>query len=416
MSADRSLPLVHATADSRRARPRHELIDALRGFALLGVFLVNLTFLSLYALLPEDQRASLATAKSDGIVALAMSWLVDVKAITVFSLLFGLGFALQMERGEAGGTRRHFRRMLGLAAIGIVHGWFIWWGDILFTYAVVGLFLPVFRRAGACTLIVLGLTFALLLPPLMSSWVRPLLQGLPRAGEVYAQALQAFGFGSWSDVLLQNIATARWARVANWALLLFVLGRFLLGYWAGRVGLLQEPRRHRALLWRLFVGALIVGVLAMLVETFQTTWRQQFPLLNSEFCKYAIRVVMRAAPLALGVAGACGFVLLYLFEPAQRWLCRLAPVGRMALTHYLLQSVIGIVLFYGIGLGIGPGPGLAAIMVVGAVIFVLQVIASHAWLRHFQFGPVEWLWRWFTYGRRPGLRRSALPVNKVDVA
>lgn len=417
MGSHPSLPLAHAPEDARLARPRHELIDALRGFALLGVFLVNLTFLSLYAFLPEAERAGLATARLDGIVAVAMTWLVDVKAITVFSLLFGLGFALQMERAGAGSSRRHVRRMLGLAAIGIVHGWFVWWGDILLTYAVVGLLLPLFRHASARMLIALGLAFALLLPPLLSPWVRPLLQGLPRAGEVYAQALQAFGSDGWSAVLVQNIATAQWARVANWALLLFVLGRFLLGYWAGRTGLLQYPQRHRALLWRLFVGALVVGVLGMLVEAFQAAWRERFPPLNGEFCKYAIRVVMRAAPLALGVAGACGFALLYLFEPARRWLCRLAPVGRMALTHYLLQSFIGIALFYGIGLGLGPRHGLAVVMMIGVAVFVLQVMVSHWWLQRFHFGPVEWAWRWLTYGRRPELRRkTGLPAANADAA
>ncbi|WP_177229187.1 DUF418 domain-containing protein [Dyella sp. OK004] len=378
----------------------------MRGFALFGVFLVNLTYLSLYAFLPEEQQEHLITAGSDRVVAALMTWLVDIKAITVFSLLFGLGFALQMERTDTASTRRYVRRMLVLAVIGAIHGWFIWWGDILLTYAVVGLLLLPFRHASARMLIGSGLVCALLLPPLLLPWIRPLMQGFPRSNDVYAQALQAFGADSWSVALFQNIFTAQWARTTNWALLLFVLGRFLLGYWAGRVGLLQHPRQHHKLLWRLFLGSLVVGLWAMLVEAFQADLRAEFPLLNSELGRYVTRVIQRTAPLAVGIAWACGFVLLYLLPSAQRWLSKLAPVGRMALTNYLLQSIVGVALFYGIGLGVGPRYGLIAVTLVGVMVFSLQAIASYWWLRRFHFGPVEWLWRSLTYGLRPAWRKT----------
>jgi uncharacterized protein len=91
--------------------------------------------------------------------------------------------------------------------------------------------------------------------------------------------------------------------------------------------------------------------------------------------------------------------LLFLQPAWQTRMRVLAPMGRMALTHYLMQSVLGIVLFYGIGLGIGPRWGVAGWLAAWALIFFAQVGLSHWWLARFRFGPAEWLWRSMTYGR-----------------
>ena len=381
-------------------RERHDLIDALRGFALGGVLMANLASFSLYEFLPDPARAALPVARFDALALQAMELLVNIKFITLFSLLFGLGFSLQMERAQAsGGLARFVRRLLILLVIGLLHSWFIWWGDILLTYAVVGLLLVCFRHAPDWMLLACGLALALVVPPLLSPYMREVLSDWPKQTEAYAAALQAFSSSSPAMALRGNLDMANWARVSNWALVCFVLGRFLLGYWAGRRGLFQQPLQHRALIARLFWGSLAMGIAMMLLQFTQAGLREQVAWLDSEPGKFVIRMLLRAGPLALGIAYAAGFALLFL-QPAWKTRMRvLVPMGRMALTHYLMQSVLGIVLFYGIGLGIGPRWGVAGWLAAWALIFSAQVGLSHWWLARFRFGPAEWLWRSLTYGR-----------------
>jgi uncharacterized protein len=203
-----------------------------------------------------------------------------------------------------------------------------------------------------------------------------------------------------------NMQMATWARISNWALVCFVLGRFLLGYWAGRRGLFQRPTQHRALIARLFRGSLTIGIAMTVLQFTQAGLREQIAWLDSEPGKFTIRILLRAGPLALGIAYATGFALLFLQPAWQRRLQLLAPMGRMALTHYLSQSVLGIALFYVIGLGIGPRWGVAGWLLAWAAIFGLQLWASHWWLARFRFGPIEWAWRSLTYGRSQPFRRE----------
>ncbi|KAB8198116.1 DUF418 domain-containing protein [Lysobacter maris] len=385
--------------------PRYEVIDALRGFALAGVALVNLRWLSLYEMMPKATREALPSAGFDAAAISAMSVLADGKFITVFSLLFGLGFALQLDRDEgAAGVHRYLRRMLGLALIGLLHGYFIWWGDILLTYAVVGVVLLPLRHLPDRALLAIALAVAVL-PPLISAPVRAWLPPIPAGKEVFAQALQAFSMPSWREFLHGNIAVANWARMANWALVCFVLSRFLLGYWAGRKGLLQDPWRHRALLGGLCVGGVVLGLVLMGLAEVQASWRASHPDLDTRAVKLTLRMLARLEPIALGVAYAAAFVLAFSHPRMRRWLSPFAAVGRMALTHYLLQSVVGVALFYAIGLDLGGERGLAPVLLAWALLFAVQVRVSHWWLSRFQYGPVEWLWRWTTRGARPPFRR-----------
>ena len=140
--------------------------------------------------------------------------------------------------------------------------------------------------------------------------------------------------------------------------------------------------------------------------------RAVWPAIDVEPVKMAIRMLLRVGPLALGIAYAVGFVLLFRKPAWSRRLAFLAPLGRMALTNYLTQSLIGIALFYGIGLGLGPAHGMAVVLLAWALVLALQIAWSHWWLERFRYGPVEWLWRWLTYGERPRLLRGS--IAEVD--
>lgn len=385
--------------------PRQPLIDALRGFALLGVFLVNLRFFSLDALMTEAAQQALPSAALDHALRTGMEWLLDMKAITLFSLLFGMGVAMQMEGNTPGRMAAHLRRMAALLVIGLLHSVLLWWGDILLVYAVVGLLLPLFRHLGDRALLVSGVTIALLLPPLLSPWIRDWVALLTPRAQMNAMALDALANGTLAQAWWRNLQLAAWLKLSNWALLFFVLGRFLLGYWAGRRSLLQQPQAHLPLLRSLAAGGLLLGAAFLWIDAAADALKQAWPALRGGVPGYLLRVSYRVAPLALGIAAAASFALLYLRPWAERVLRVFVPAGRMALSNYLMQSVICVPLFAGFGLGIGPLHGLWPVLLVAAVVFPLQLWASACWLRSHRFGPVEWLWRSASEGQWLPLRR-----------
>jgi len=380
---------------------RHHLIDALRGFALACVLLANLGYLSLYTLLTEPERATLPTAGFDFVFFRLMEWVVDAKAITIFSLLFGLGFAIQLERAPSrGGLSRFIRRLIWLLVIGVIHSYFVWWGDILMTYALVGLLLVLFRHAPDGVLLWGGLCVALVLPTLFGPSLSQVFPDLIARKDIYAQAVRVFQEDIWRHALAMNVSMANWARLSSGSLLFFVLGRFLLGYWAGRRRLFQQPQAHAALFRKMLWGGISIGVAGTLFQLAKTHlgWGAEITP------RWVNGFLFRLDSLALGVAYAAGFTLLFLRPGGARMLRVLAPVGRMALTHYLCQSVLGIALFYGIGLGLGPWTGTIGWLLAWAGIFGAQVLFSHWWLARFRYGPFEWVWRSLTYGAMQPMR------------
>jgi uncharacterized protein len=385
---------------------RIDVVDALRGAALAGVLLANLGPLSLYEFLTDEQRRALPTAAFDRVALALMHLLVDGKAITVFSLLFGVGFALQLDRGGARDGERVglFLRRIGiLLAIGLVHAYFVWWGDILVWYAVVGGLLVLVRRASDRVLLLAAAALALVIPTLVFPYVRAWLAPPPRL-EVNARAMVAFATGGYADIVRQNAALVDWSRRSNWALVGFVGGRFLLGYWAGRRGLLRDPAAHRVLLVRIVQVSLALGIALSCLEAARETLTASVPFLAAGPGNLLLRMALRGTTLTLGVAYGAGFLLLFEVERARRALLWLAPFGRMALTNYLAQSVLGIAIFYGVGLGIGPRFGVAGWWAAWLAIFAAQAWASRVWLGRYRYGPVEWLWRSLTYGSVQPLR------------
>lgn len=390
----------------RDGSTRLELIDALRGFALAGVLLGNLNPLSLYYYLDDAARAALPTAELDAWGRIVVQSVVDGKAITLFSLLFGLGFAIQLERAEArgAGLAPYVRRIAVLLGFGAIHAYLLWWGDILLLYALLAFLMIPMRHASDRALLVGGLGLGLLgflLAPLMESWM-PANAGSKE--QMHAMTLAAFSSGSVSATVTQNITFAQWIWADIWGLVAFVYARFLLGYWAGRKRLLHDPEAHRPLLRRL----LVVGGLAGLVATAALHGIGLADLgdalTSSGAGAFVLDLLRRIGPLGLGIAYAAGFALMFMRPRWQSGLRLLAPVGRMALTNYLVQTVVCVWLFYGIGLGIGPRYGYAACFAIWALLFGAQIASSHWWLARFQFGPAEWLWRSLTYLRWQPLR------------
>jgi uncharacterized protein len=395
---------------------RHDVLDALRGLALFGVLLVNLRDLSLYALMTQAQRAALPTAAVDEWLGVVMAALVDIKSATLFAMLFGVGFALQMQRAatDSDVALRYLRRLLLLVVIGVAHAWLLWWGDILRYYAVLGLLLLPLGRASPRLLAAAGIAVALFALPLLRPLIVPSLLAVTPAAEAAASAFAAFSGDSAMTALAANWDYDLRMRVANWSLAFFVLGRLLIGAALGFAGVLQQPQRHRRFWIRLLAFCLPLGAAA----TAFVLLRDHGLLFADGWWKSASArtvssVVRSTSSIALALAYMALVVLLFQTR-ARRVLALFAPVGRMALTQYLAQSLLGVVVFYGLGLGIGPRFGLIGTLIAAIALFALQTLASRWWLRHFRFGPAEWAWRSLTYGRRQPLRRRAVAAASAE--
>lgn len=396
---------------------RIELIDALRGFALYGILLMNLGGLSLYGYAPAEMRAVLSTAPFDRAARYVIVALAYGKFNTLFSFLFGLGFSLLLVKEGNGGSdfARYYRRRLGvLIAIGAIHLTFLYVNDVLAMYGLIGLVLLSFRRATDRTL----LTWAvcLLLSQLVVTSVIVLSEGAIDPGislhNVGTAVQKAFGFetgatfstfaqGSVLDVIKFNAANPffRYGELLSTSRFQRVLAMFLVGLVVGRRGFLQHPEEHKPLLRRVMLWGLAIGLVANTALAFGTYAR------FSDYSPWWIAVeatyVIGVVPLSMAYVAA--FSILWLHPRWQPRLASLVPAGRMALTNYVMQSVICIILFYGIGFGLGGKIGPTWWFGLALVIVAAQAVASRWWLRRFRSGPLEWIWRSLAYG--PASRR-----------
>ena len=389
------------------AAQRLGLLDALRGFALAGVLLANLVALSLYAYLPGEQMTALATDRIDRLLNPAIGALVSGKFITLFSLLFGVGFAMQMQRasGDPVARRRYLRRLGVLFAIGMVHA-VLWWGDVLRYYAVLGLLLLPMYRLPQRWLVAIGAVLVVVPHPLLAHLFADAGPRLAPQEQAHAAALAAFSSPDWATMLRGNRAFFEWWLPMRWSIPLAVTGCLLIGAALGRSGVLSDPAAH-ARFWARLLVALPVGLALalglMLADYGRLPWLDGWP--ESGGMRMLRRMLDHAAALVLGLGYMAGFVWLFGNSRWQRLLRSLAPVGRMALSNYLAQTVIGIGVFYGVGLGLGSRYGLVGVGITWLLVFAAQMAASRWWLARFRFGPAEWLWRSATYARWQTLRR-----------
>lgn len=390
-------------------KQRHIILDALRGFALLGICMANFTEFSLYSFLHSEAAEAMPTAGVDRLTKFLLYFIVDGKFYTIFSLLFGIGFSIIIanatQRG-ANGLRIFYRRMFFLLLIGFAHLMFIWSGDILMLYALVGMLLPLFMRLTDRWLL-RAAAFFLLLPVVVDSVCQ--LAGLhPSAAIIDWQAYYCNKYGitdanfaywlrdaqNYADVfkfLIQG-AIVRLQEFVDGNRYFKVLGLFLIGYYIGRHRLYADIAAHKKQLRAIMRYGLLCGLPLSAVYAWSCV--EGHPLgLGMHSLLYFASVYLTSFGY---VATMC---LVYLrFKDAAVWRF-LAMPGRMALTNYIGQSVAGMIIFYGIGFGLGADMGLIYVELIAIAVFVCEAIVSRLWLSAFRFGPLEWLWRCLTYGR-----------------
>jgi uncharacterized protein len=407
-----------SVADRPAAREdRIVALDVLRGVAVGGILLANAFVFFGLLFDPDGHLQQLPTARVDRVVEFLEHVIVEGKFYSIFSLLFGIGFGLQLSRRGDVAIGRFRRRLTVLVGIGFVHAVLIWAGDILLLYALLGFSMPWFARrsdrsllrwcagllATPTVLYVIGLAAWMAFAPPASSGPVPSgpAQNIPP--EILAR-INAVGTGGFADALVGNLIflVGRWADLFVTVRFPKVLGMFVLGLWVVRQGIAADPAAHRPLLekWRRL--GLAVGLPLNLAAAWALSVWPYLPPSPGALLGVACQAV--GFPLlALGYASA---VVLAAID-GRRAITPFAPVGRMALTNYLTHSIVCVTLSYGFGFGLWGRIGALQAWGIAIVIVLLQIPFSRWWLTNHRYGPMEWVWRRLTYGQTLPMRASS---------
>jgi uncharacterized protein len=403
--------------DTQRVGPvslseRIVFIDVLRGMALFGILAANMR--AFFAPLDcYDNIGVLFHGRADVLAQIFIESFIQGKFITIFSFLFGMGFAIQMSRAEERGVRFlgfYPRRLLALAVFGLIHGILIWGGDILLTYALSGAILLLFRKRQQKTLLWwAGSLFAL--PIVVSTfflglyysrfrphWMSP---KPPDVQKIYA-VIKIYAHGTVRQILAQN--WVEWKRELPMTLFaIYATALFLLGMWVWRAGIVQRLEEYRPLLKRVCAWCLPVGTI---ISLYVAITRAVVPQGVVSVRAWSVGVLWLPGSHILAAGYVSGLALIYLDENRRRYLLPFAAVGRMALTDYLMQSVVCTLFFYHYTTGLFGRIGPAVGLILTVVLYAAQVVFSNWWLRRYRFGPMEWLWRGMTYGKFPSMSKD----------
>lgn len=395
------------------ARDRLPVLDAIRGAALGGILLANLTSFYGADMLDRAARAAQPASGLGRAVLFGVDWLIEGKFYSVFSMLFGIGFALQAKHAARRGVSigRFFRRrMLVLILIGLVHMYALWAGDILLLYGVMGLLLPTLARWQVGTR--LACMAALFAMPIATHALVHLSQGAldPRAPFAEASLLlrQQFGIADRTtlDVFARGTSVDYWSWNTAYAVLrpgtylqsgrpAKVLALFLLGWWLASALLPHLAERRRLLRYAAWLGG-SVGLLASAVYALIKADTHATFLLSTTGLVQTTAYTLGTTPLALAymAVGALAWQ-----HPAwRRPLEWFVPLGRMALTVYLAQTVVQLLVFTSHGAALAGVLPIASLPLLAFVILVAQRYACAWWLAQHAHGPLEWIWRRASYG------------------
>lgn len=366
-------------------------LDVLRGFALLGVLLMNLH--SSFRVLIYDFAMRFHT--HDGFLNKAVDYCLEVlvmgKAMLLLSLLFGAGMAVQVERARAAHRNPSWllaRRLAILFAIGVLHYFLLWDGDILMIYALCGFLLLALQHLPAGILVRLAILVCLVEFLMIRSGEN---YDWSYLGEYVRVEYEWFLYGSYLELVYYRFFLLATRVYSEWrAIFPASIGMMLLGMAAWKAGVFTQVDIFRA---RLRKAAVVGGAFGLCATVIAVRKRVS---LEFEPMDAVLGIV---GTLALGLAyGAAGWLYLSRNTPGP-FLSRIGDFGRMALTNYLLQSLIFSTLFYGYGFGLLGRVSSSMALLLGLAVFTIQIFFSEYWLQRHRFGPAEWVWRRLTYGR-----------------
>jgi len=388
---------------------RHIILDSLRGLALFGICLANFPEFSLYTFQDSSVTNAMPTASIDRFIRYLQYIFIDGKFYTLFSLLFGIGFSIILSnaaKNNRNGLKIFYRRMFILFFIGLFHLVFLWAGDILILYACMGFFLPLFRNVSNRKLLQLAVFF-LAFPIVIDTCTQifgwdlaaPAIQATAYFHNMFGITEETFPVWlaqqqSYTDILRFNIAGSfiRMQEFIEGNRAFKVLAIFLFGLYIGRNKIYANLEDNKLLLKKVRFYGFIVG--------FPTTLLYAFSAMNGHPWGLAVHSALYTiSVLPLCLAYITAICLWYIHHKENVLFRIMAAPGRMALTNYIMQSVFGIIIFYGISFGLGATVGLIYVELIAAGVFLFQVLYSYLWLNKLQFGPLEWGWRMLTYGK-----------------
>lgn len=402
---------------------RVEIIDVLRGFAIFGILLVNMVLFFSPMHLQMLGEAPV-TGPLDDLARKAIVFFAQGKFYSLFSFLFGMGLAIQMERAAARGRKIagfFGKRMFWLMVVGLAHVFLLWFGDILFLYSLMGFVVILFRNCKPKTLAVW--TVILLAIPILFGVAQYGFFQLAKAagpevsGPVMEQieqmeaeiragtpiAYEAYSSGSWREVF--DARAREWWLIFPYTLFFFapvVLALFVLGLNLGRRRFFHELEENVPKIRRWIVPLWVTGLaLNLLMASIMDRIEPMMPSLGA----LVYNALFVVGPPILSAAYVATLCLLWLRPGGRRLLQPLAPVGRMALTNYLMHSVVFTTLSYSYGLGLYGEIDYLEGLALTVLMFALQIPLSAWWLSRFRFGPLEWLWRSLAYWRLQPMRR-----------
>ncbi|MEA5260019.1 DUF418 domain-containing protein [Arcicella aquatica] len=389
------------------------LVDALRGFALLGIILAHIGGWFIAGSMPSEVWQKYQTDTASTIVNYIDAIFISGKFYTFFSFFFGVSFALQLLQRKEDDQRflpRFMWRLIILFIIGFIHH-IHWRGDILGIYAFLGFFMILFRNASEKVLLVAILFFTLNVPSFVREVIaynqppeKPKSEKEQKAEQTKseketAQSYYTLKKGTYAEVIVQNFKDFAFKARFQWesGRIFVTFGFFLLGLWVGKRKIFEHLSDRQRLIKKIMWWS--IGVNVFIIAFFLTIDIAQLWDKMPKWFGMIGNFLFSLHSLLMTIFYIAGLSLWFSKNYMEKVMLNFAAIGKMALTNYLLQSAIGILLFYGIGFGLAGEISPAWCYVIGIVIFSLQIVFSKWWLSKFKYGPMEWLWRSATYLR-----------------
>ncbi|MBM7554089.1 DUF418 domain-containing protein [Thalassobacillus pellis] len=374
-------------------------IDASRGFAIFGIFMVNVPAFHAPYFLYGGGRVYWPT-ELDIFIQNVIDIFFQASFYTLFSFLFGFGIQMMKDRlSEKGLAFKQviFRRLLILIGFGLIHAFLVWHGDILLSYGIIGLALLAFLNRKDGTILAWAAGILMFYEVLFSYalyQVRNSLGGNINQAAI-EQAMDNYGNGTLLDIWSQNFRDWTYSNALfNWPFLIMsLLPLFLLGMYFARKRWLHKPTQNRSVLIKWWSAALLI-FLVFKAGPYLFGNPEWFQILQDN-----------VGGSACALFYVTSVTLASQSTPGQKLFQPFVSVGRMSLSNYILQSLFAFLLFYSVGFGLyGQVSPLGSVVIV-VLFFSLQVLLSKKWLEAYRFGPLEWLWRSLTYGKKQALRR-----------
>ena len=410
-----------------KSQERETFMDVLRGFAILGIFIANLGAGFSWYSESANLTGPLLIPVWDSKMLFLHHWLIEGKFYSIFSLLFGWGIALQIRRAMDKGSDAIptiKRRLFFMLLLGFCH-LLIWTGDIVFFYAMLGFLLLPLRKFSNKTLLItsavlilspivlygLKMQFPILNIPSklliqtginLDNILNPVLANVKTNAE-FAKVLKNF---NWWEILKGNVAGIfyRYGYLIFISRISKVLGMFLIGFVIGRTDFYKNLLQHKKSVVTVITVGLLIGIPTnYALAHYMATAESDYYDLKIKGLYQTIVYALGVAPLALAYVGL--LMLAFQTKIGKRLMSVLAPVGKMAFSNYITHSLVGNFIFLGAWLGLMGQIGPVYYTVFGIGFFIIQIIYSTLWLKYFNFGPLEWLWRSATYNKWQVMRR-----------